>query len=91
MSLSLFYLSLCKSSYRKVTDLSGSLWVLPCKCCITLFTALLYSSQQSLLVHTQVMLLWNLDVEKGLANGTRGAVEKFEDIREYFKQAGVHC
>lgn len=34
----------------------------------------------------QVLLLYNIDVQGGLANGTRGVVEAFVSIREYLKQ-----
>jgi hypothetical protein len=34
----------------------------------------------------QVLLLFNLDVLNGLANGTRGVVEDFVPFREYLKQ-----
>jgi hypothetical protein len=37
----------------------------------------------------QVVLLWNLDVQGGLANGTRGVVERMASVREYLTQEGL--
>jgi hypothetical protein len=37
----------------------------------------------------QVVLLWNLDVQVGLANGTRGVVERLASVREYLAQEGL--
>jgi hypothetical protein len=37
----------------------------------------------------QVVLLWNLDVQGGLANGTRGVVERLASVREYLAQEGL--
>jgi hypothetical protein len=34
----------------------------------------------------QVVLLWNMDVPGGLANGTRGMVERMASVREYLQQ-----
>jgi hypothetical protein len=39
-----------------------------------------------LLPACQVVLLWNLDVPGGLANGTRGVVERFASVREFMMQ-----
>lgn len=37
----------------------------------------------------QVLLLFNLDVLNGLANGTRGVVEEFVPFREYLRQVSL--
>lgn len=35
-----------------------------------------------------MLLLFNLDVLNGLANGTRGVVEEFVSFRDYLRQVG---
>jgi hypothetical protein len=37
----------------------------------------------------QVLLLYNVDVLGGLANGTRGVVEGFVGVRDYLKQVST--
>ncbi|KAF6250527.1 hypothetical protein COO60DRAFT_1465293 [Scenedesmus sp. NREL 46B-D3] len=46
------------------------------------------NAQQQLKVKplAQVVLLWNLDVAGGLANGTRGVVQRFASVSEYLRQ-----
>lgn len=41
--------------------------------------------------HVQVLLVYNIDVPGGLANGTRGVVEGFVSIRDYLKQVSWVC
>lgn len=41
-------------------------------------------------LHLQVVLLWNLSVASGLANGTRGVVEGFASIQDYLIQVRPH-
>lgn len=40
--------------------------------------------------NAQVMLLWNMDVNKNLANGSRGVVEGFIPVVEYYKLLKKH-